>query len=123
MSILGTFGGNDFIHSLLGEATDKLSQTNINELDVQLHNAQQKQNSGKGSISAIKNIMNLIPGFGAMGGGDMSRDLDNMERSRAMGMSRDPMTMSPQEIRNSIWPILVFRDNSTLLNLLYTASR
>src|SRR5579871_4410578 len=37
--VTGTFGGMDFIHSLLGEATDHLSQTQISDVNSAVTNA------------------------------------------------------------------------------------
>lgn len=105
---VGTFGGSDFIHSLLGEATDHLSQTSIEELDTQISTANKKRSTGGGSPTDIKNIASRIPG---VGGSDMDRDMANMDRSRASSQGKDPNNMSPQEIRDAIWPVLVFRDN------------
>lgn len=35
--ITGTFGSADFFHSLLGEATDKLSQSSVTDLSAKLN--------------------------------------------------------------------------------------
>lgn len=111
--VTGTFGGSDFIHSVLGEATDHLSQSSLTELNNQMETANQKQSSGVGSIGNIKALTSAIPGVGGSGG-EMDRDLDNMQRSRAGATGKDPNQMSPQEVRSAIWPVLVFRDNLVL---------
>ncbi|KAG9025633.1 hypothetical protein FRB95_009951 [Tulasnella sp. JGI-2019a] len=112
--VTGTFGGSDFIHSLLGEATDKISQTSVSDLTSQLDQANAKKNSGSnaGSIGAIRSLATSIPGFSTSGGGaEMNRDIDDMERARASSAGKDPKNMSPTEIKDAIWPVLVFRDN------------
>ncbi|KAG8910285.1 hypothetical protein FRC01_006412 [Tulasnella sp. 417] len=109
--VTGTFGGSDFIHSVLGEATDHLSQSSLTELNTQIDTANKKQSSGGvGSIGNIKALSSAIPGVGGPGG-DMDREVDTMERNRAGTQGKDPNQMSPQEIRNAIWPVLLFRDN------------
>ncbi|KAG8858281.1 hypothetical protein FRB96_005412 [Tulasnella sp. 330] len=112
--VTGTFGGSDFIHSLLGEATDKISQSSVSDLTSKLDQANAKKSSGNnaGSLGAIRSLATSIPGFNSSGAGaEMSRDIDNMERARASSAGKDPKNMNPQELRNAIWPVLVFRDN------------
>ncbi|PSS00596.1 heterokaryon incompatibility protein Het-C-domain-containing protein [Coniella lustricola] len=46
--VTGTFGGVDFLHSVLGEATDHFTQSEVDEVDIALKNAQ-AQGSGAGS--------------------------------------------------------------------------
>jgi hypothetical protein len=36
--VTGTFGGADFLHSLMGEATDHLSQSSITDLSKKMDN-------------------------------------------------------------------------------------
>lgn len=38
--VTGTFGGVDFLHSVLGEATDHFTQSEVDEVDIALKNAQ-----------------------------------------------------------------------------------
>lgn len=79
-----------------------------------METANKKQSSGVGSIGNIKALTSAIPGVGGSGG-EMDRDLDNMQRSRAGATNKDPNQMSPQEVRSAIWPVLVFRDNCKLI--------
>ncbi|KAG9041226.1 hypothetical protein FS837_012538 [Tulasnella sp. UAMH 9824] len=110
--VTGTFGGSDFIHSVLGEATDHLSQSSLTELNTQIDTAHKKQNTGGGigSIANIKALSAAVPGVGGPGS-EMDREVDSMERNRAGTQGKNPNQMSPQEIRSAIWPVLVFRDN------------
>ncbi|KAG8896898.1 hypothetical protein FRB99_008583, partial [Tulasnella sp. 403] len=111
--VTGTFGGSDFIHSVLGEATDHLSQSSLTELNSEMTTANKKKTSGNvGSVASIKDLSSKIPGLSS--GSDMDRDIQNMERSRAGTQGKNPNEMNPQEIRNAIWPVLVFRDNLVL---------
>lgn len=59
---------------------------------------------------ALRDILFTLPG-GA--GGDMSRDLDNIERIRAgpAAGGKNPDEMSPQELHSVLWQVLTFRDS------------
>ncbi|TGO51054.1 hypothetical protein BCON_0170g00230 [Botryotinia convoluta] len=46
--VTGTFGAVDFLHSVLGEATDHFTQTEVEEMDLALGGAQKAQQSGGG---------------------------------------------------------------------------
>lgn len=59
----------------------------------------------------LRQLFSSIPG-GV--GGDMARDMDNMEGIRAQGQGQGgkrPEDMSPQELHATLWQILEFRDN------------
>lgn len=69
--VTGTFGGVDFLHSVLGEATDHVTQTEVNEsevtqLDAALTQASSSQKRGTGSndVSALAGALSIIPGSG-----------------------------------------------------------
>src|SRR5690606_33961908 len=60
----GTFGGVDFLHSVLGEASDKFAQTELQEMDGILeaaHNENKKQGSRHVQTSMLKDILSKIP--------------------------------------------------------------
>ncbi|THU82295.1 Het-C-domain-containing protein [Dendrothele bispora CBS 962.96] len=113
--ITGTFGSSDFIHSLLGEATDHLSEASVTDLNKQLDKARSSEQArsgpgGSGPSSALRTLFSAIPG-GA--GNDMTRDMDNIDRIRAgpaQGGKR-PEDMSPQELHAVLWQVLSFRDS------------
>ncbi|THC92517.1 hypothetical protein EYZ11_008028 [Aspergillus tanneri] len=58
--VTGTFGMVDFFHSVLGEATDHFTQSEVNEMDIALGDAQ--SNSSSGSSSALTALLGKIPG-------------------------------------------------------------
>ncbi|MCJ1425682.1 hypothetical protein MMC29_003582 [Sticta canariensis] len=62
--VTGTFGTVDFLHSVLGEATDHFAQTEIDQLDVALGDAQSqsKPSSGKKSadLSKMKSMLSQV---------------------------------------------------------------
>jgi hypothetical protein len=80
--VTGTFGAVDFLHSVLGEATDHFTQTEVEEMDLALKGAEQVQ-SGSGSgqrglfgggQNDFASLIGQVPG---MGGGlaDTARGL------------------------------------------------
>ncbi|KAK5136637.1 hypothetical protein LTR08_002651 [Meristemomyces frigidus] len=76
--VTGTFGGVDFLHSVLGEATDHVTQTEVNEteveqLDAALSNAAATQNHGARGVgdpasnaSGFTDLLASIPGTGSL---------------------------------------------------------
>lgn len=76
----GTFGAVDFLHSVLGEATDHFQQTEVEEMDLALKNAEQAQTGGqRGIFGGSQDFVNLISQVPGMGGGlaDTARDLQS----------------------------------------------
>ncbi|KAK7746956.1 hypothetical protein SLS53_002144 [Cytospora paraplurivora] len=47
--VTGTFGGVDFLHSVLGEATDHFTQSEVDEVDIALKNAEDGGSSAAGA--------------------------------------------------------------------------
>ncbi|EJC98232.1 Het-C-domain-containing protein [Fomitiporia mediterranea MF3/22] len=124
--ITGTFGGNDFIHSLLGEATDHISQASVSDLNKELEKASARTRSGPGgsndggvSVGLLKDLLGKVPfGDDSSSGGDMSRSemnrgMDDIERIRAgpAAGGKRPEDMSPQELHAVLWRVLTFRDS------------
>ena len=116
----GTFGGLDFVHSLLGEATDKISQTQINEVSAGL--ASSSSQNSLGLLSNLQSLVTKIPGASSL-----NRDVEEMQavsaeadamRSRAQTGSRDrgfgdlsaSANTNADEIARKIYPIMAFRD-------------
>jgi len=114
--VTGTFGSSDFTHSLLGEATDHISEASVSDLNKELEKARAKSvtsRSGSGSSDpgdVLRDLLFKIPGGG---GSDMSREMDGINRIRAgpsQGGKR-PEDMSPQELHAVLWQVLTFRDS------------
>lgn len=59
--VTGTFGMVDFYHSVLGEATDHFTQSEINEMDNALGVAQQAASSSNPLTSLVK-LLSKVPG-------------------------------------------------------------
>lgn len=105
--VTGTFGSSDFIYSLLGEATDHISEASVTDLNKEFDRARSKSNS---SSDMLRDAFLKLPG----GSGDkMGRDMEGIERMRA-GIERGdrrPQDMSPQELHSVLWQVLSFRDS------------
>ncbi|KAF8866883.1 Het-C-domain-containing protein [Acephala macrosclerotiorum] len=89
--VTGTFGAVDFIHSVLGEATDHFTQSEVEEMDVALKGAEVLQNRAdsqggdsqrglfrSGGGSDFISLLSQVPG---MGGGLASTARDLKARS------------------------------------------
>lgn len=100
--ITGTFGGADFIHSLLGEAQDHLSSASVSDIQKSVRDASSQQQSG--SMRDLMSLLGNVPGGSS--DGSISRDAQELNS----GPSRDPNTMDPQEIYRNIYRIMSFRD-------------
>lgn len=111
--VTGTFGGLDFVHSLLGEATDKLSATQIDEVAGKL-NMSQQQSSGS-LLNTLMSMISNVPGSSGL-----TRDLENMQsisqesdqwRQRELN-SRGPSSTSVDvdTIVAKCYPVMAFRD-------------
>ncbi|RDX44411.1 Het-C-domain-containing protein [Lentinus brumalis] len=110
--VTGTFGSSDFIHSLLGEATDHISQASVTDLNAELEKARAKAgNSRDGSSSTLRSLLTNIPGGDS---GEVSREMDSMDRIRAGANQpggKRPEDMTPQELHSVLWQVLTFRDS------------
>ncbi|SCV73961.1 BQ2448_6391 [Microbotryum intermedium] len=104
--VTGTFGGSDFIHSLLGEATDHISEASVSDLSKAMDNARQTRD---GPTDTLRDLFVQLPGST---GNDLSREMDSVEdiRSRASNGTLDASAMSPQQLHATLWQLLTFRD-------------
>jgi len=86
--VTGTFGAVDFLHSVLGEATDHFTQTEVDEMDLALKGAEAAQaRSGDGqrgifgSSGGGSDFISLLSQVPGMGGGLASTARDLQARS------------------------------------------
>lgn len=131
--VTGTFGAVDFLHSVIGEANDHFTQSEVDEVDVALKNAEASK-SGAGGDSGSRGIfdgsgstdfISLLSKLPDVGNGfaDQARNLkaesdaqerENSSRSRAGGNTNMVPGMSPNfdpvKVAGQIYPILQFRD-------------
>lgn len=70
--VTGTFGGVDFLHSVMGELSDKATQSEMQDLEGTI--AQSK----KQDTSLLKNLLNQIPS-GILGGDDHAGKADQLQ--------------------------------------------
>lgn len=131
--VTGTFGMVDFLHSVLGEATDHFTQSEVNEMDNALGNAQYNTASS-GSFNALTGLLGKIPGTRdlvsqaeelksrseAQESVNRSRGVHvgyagyeepNQSLTRADNQSANPLAdFDPNQTIQRIYPILQFRD-------------
>jgi len=80
--VTGTFGMVDFFHSVLGEATDHFTQSEVNEMDIALGDAQNNAQSNN-SLNALTGLLGKIPGTR-----DLVSEAENLKQlSEAQEMS------------------------------------
>ncbi|EJU02156.1 Het-C-domain-containing protein [Dacryopinax primogenitus] len=105
--VTGTFGGADFIHSLLGEATDHISEASVSDLTKGFDRA--RSQSGSASQDTLRSLFSQLPGGE---GTKLTREMDGVQRMRAEGGvgGKKPEQMSPQELHAALWQVLKFRD-------------
>ncbi|KAH8106508.1 Het-C-domain-containing protein [Phellopilus nigrolimitatus] len=120
--VTGTFGSSDFIHSLLGEATDHISEASVSDLNRELEKANTRSRSGPGgsdnsnfSTTVLRDLLAKVP-FGNdsnMSSAEMNREINSIERIRAgpSAGGKRPEDMSPQELHAVLWQVLTFRDS------------
>jgi hypothetical protein len=119
--VTGTFGSVDFAHSVLGEAQDKFSQTELTEVDEMdnvLAEAQedQKRSAKSGQGSYLKELLSQLSNTGLLGGNEVQNvdkleEESNRQEMENMNLNNRPGAFNPLEIIQKIYPILEFRDN------------
>ena len=77
--ITGTFGGVDFLHSVMGEFSDKATQSEISELEGTM------AGSNQGNSSVLQDLLNQVPS-GLFGGKDQAGKADELQ-ANATGMT------------------------------------
>jgi Heterokaryon incompatibility protein Het-C len=100
--VTGTFGGTDFISSLLGEAEDKLSQVSVTDLNAAVTQAQMANTQA--IAERVKAFMRRLPG-----GHAASEEVDEMSGRQRPGEWMGGV-LSAEEISMRIYPTLAFRD-------------
>ncbi|KPM37148.1 hypothetical protein AK830_g9420 [Neonectria ditissima] len=87
--VTGTFGGVDFLHSVTGEVSDKLTQNEIDELEGTL------QEGAKSDTSMLRDLLDKIPD-GIFGDKHQSDRVDELQSSAAQAQMENT-TVSPRE--------------------------
>ena len=87
--VTGTFGGVDFLHSVTGEVSDKLTQNEIEELEGTL------DSSKNSDTSVLENLLNKIPD-GLLGGDKKTNQVHQVSQN-AQAAQAEQQTVSPLE--------------------------
>ena len=107
--VTGSFGGADFIHSIMGEAGDKLSSSAVSDVSRSMQNA---RSQSEGQSSAIQTLMQVFTQMPGGQGQQLSRDMNDINNMRAgQPGGVDPSQMSAQELHANLWKVLSFRDS------------
>ncbi|KAM0755942.1 Het-C-domain-containing protein [Meredithblackwellia eburnea MCA 4105] len=107
--VTGTFGGSDFIHSLLGEASDHISEASVSDLAKAMDGAKSRSmDGGNATADTLRDLLFKLPGST---GSELTREMNDVENIRTRAQQGDPATMSPQELHAQLWQVLTFRDN------------
>ncbi|KAI0718880.1 heterokaryon incompatibility protein Het-C-domain-containing protein [Cerioporus squamosus] len=103
--VTGTFGSADFLHSLMGEATDHLSQASVVDLSKKMDEASNQDND---TIGNLRSLISKLP----IGGGDDEKmgEADDMQ-AKAKAYNFDPDNVAPPEVREQLWQLLKWRDD------------
>ncbi|KAI5810557.1 heterokaryon incompatibility protein Het-C-domain-containing protein [Pyronema omphalodes] len=110
--VTGTFGGVDFLHSVIGEVSDKAMQSEMSRLENQISAAEQAaQNEGSdGILQRITDLIGKIPNLNS--GDEMSQAEELKRKSQEQKESGQPWGVgdSADQVINEIMPYLEFHD-------------
>lgn len=111
--ITGTFGGVDFLHSVMGEFDDKATQSEIQMLEGTM------QNSSQADTSMLKNLLSSLPS-GLFAGEDNAAKADELQANATAAQMEDmhvsprqpeAFTLQMQKVAKDIYPIIEWHDN------------
>lgn len=112
--ITGTFGGVDFLHSVMGEFDDKATQSEIQALEGTM------QEGSEGNTSVLKDLLSSVPS-GLFGGKDEASKADELQANAAAAQQaqeevspKDPeaFTIQMQQVAKEIYPIIQWHDET-----------
>ena len=110
--ITGTFGGVDFLHSVMGEFSDKATQSEIQELEGTM------QTSGQADTSLLQDLLSQVPS-GLFGGKDQGGKVNELQANATAAQMqnthispRQPEAWARQldQIQKQIYPIIEWHD-------------
>ncbi|KAJ5778589.1 hypothetical protein N7520_001835 [Penicillium odoratum] len=113
--VTGTFGGVDFFHSVLGEVSDKATQSELQSLEGVINESQ----NDSSSESVLQGLLSKIPS-GLFGDSDSeAREMDDF-KAKADDAKNNTPDVSPREpeewtrylddVQKQIYPILEWHD-------------
>ncbi|KAF3921089.1 hypothetical protein AA313_de0206867 [Arthrobotrys entomopaga] len=88
--VTGTFGGVDFLHSVTGEVSDKLTQNEIEELEGTL------QQNSQNDTSMLEGLLDMIPS-GILGNKNSEKDKLHEINQNATAAQMETMAVSPRD--------------------------
>jgi len=100
--VTGTFGSADFMHSLMGEATDHLSAASVVNLSKKMDDA---SNSDDSSVDWIRKILTKIPGIG---GDEKAQEAEDM---KAKAYHFNPDNYASEDVQRQFMSIVRWRDD------------
>ncbi|KAH8793133.1 heterokaryon incompatibility protein Het-C-domain-containing protein [Hyaloscypha finlandica] len=110
--ITGTFGGVDFLHSVMGEFDDKATQSEIQNLEGTM------QNSGQANTSVLQELLSSVP-EGLFGDKDQAGKVSELQ-TNAAAAQMSQMRVSPRQpeaftrqmqgVAKQIYPIIEWHD-------------
>ncbi|KAK2867846.1 hypothetical protein FQN49_003409 [Arthroderma sp. PD_2] len=111
--VTGTFGGVDFLHSVMGEFSDKATQSEIQTLEGAIA---ETQNQG-GAKSFLQELLAKIPS--GIIGGDESGKMDEFQsNAQAQQQQQNVSPREPEEwtrylqdVTRQVYPVLEWHDN------------
>lgn len=112
--ITGTFGGVDFLHSVMGEFSDKATQSEMQELQGTL---EQSQGTGQ-NVSVLQDLLSSVPSD-LFGGKDQAGKADelqmnaqaaHMQNTHITPRQPEAWTNQIQQVQKQIYPILEWHD-------------
>ncbi|KAL8279697.1 hypothetical protein RQP46_008010 [Phenoliferia psychrophenolica] len=109
--VTGTFGGADFMHSMLGEAGDKLSQSSIADLTSKMDDAQAKNQQG-GKLKFLKGLLAQMPSSGGQDNGAKLDEIEQKKKSFDLDGSIDQL--APEELQKQLWSIFKIHIEETI---------
>lgn len=103
--VTGTFGAVDFLHSVLGEATDHFAQTEIDQMDIALGSAQAQSKppggarsgsgGGESQLSSMTGLLSQMPGAGGLCQQAEQLQAQSDAQEQANTMNRDSSAIPP----------------------------
>ncbi|KAF8460509.1 heterokaryon incompatibility protein Het-C-domain-containing protein [Kalaharituber pfeilii] len=119
--VTGTFGMTDFLHSVVGEISDKMIQSEVQTLEDKISDASSQSHSG--STSTLRQILDMIP-FGLLGFGDNdfgdqaqkiqeqsdAKELETKAKISSPNQTVEDIKRQAVQTAKEIYPILEFHD-------------
>ncbi|KDQ14443.1 hypothetical protein BOTBODRAFT_110023 [Botryobasidium botryosum FD-172 SS1] len=103
--VTGTFGSTDFLHSLLGEATDQLRQASLRDLTKQIDNAKAQNGTSKAILRKLHAILEKLPSSD-----NRNEMLQQAEEEQYKIFHFDPDDIAPETVQKTLWRLLEWRD-------------